>query len=518
MIVSINLLQQLNTISNPNGVGLPVSQYVQAMQTALTDQLTTAPKNQLATLQTSYSALTALQTALTTFQQATFTLASAQTWNAITATSSNSSAFTATASAGAQPSNYSLQVTNVATNQIDIQNLSSQFQKSASGPSNFNSGTIVITPNTLNAGKPVTINVSAGDSLDTIVNNINAQSATTGVQASVINNGQNQYLLSISSMQTGNANGFSLSGTLIGSGTGQLQTTVPSSTANYNAQIVLDGQTITSSSNTFTNNIPNVTIQVSQTMTSAGSLSLTTSANGPESAVQTWMNAYNKLIDLVKQDTAYTPPPAGSSSSQGTAGPLFNDPNATGLLDQLPTVLNQTTSSVGSSAVNSLASLGIVINPQNGHLEFQPSSGFGFSGNNFTGSLQDGKTMFETAMSTNPSAVENFFGVVQNGNSSTAVPVSGVLGSMNKMLQTFLYGSGGAQSPIQGDLNSIQSQETTVQNYLNLVNKQISDQIANYTNQLNALNSAMAQAQSQMQQLGAMFGGTSSASSSSSIP
>ena len=470
-------------------------------------------------LSTSQSALQALQTALQSFESATQTLASSQNWNAVSATSTNTSAFTVTTSPGAQPSTYSISVTSLATNQIDIQNLSSQYQNTETGPSNLTSGTIAITPKTANNGKAVTFNVTAGESLDSIVSSINQQSATTGVQASVINNGQNQYLLALSSTQTGTANGFSISGTLIGSGSGQIQFPSSPTSGPTNATITLDGQTITSSTNTFTNSIPNVTIQVSQT--GSGTLNVSSDTSSVVKSVQTWMNSYNSLVDLLRKDTAYTPSSTSSSSGQassGTVGPLFNDPNATALLEQLPAQLTQmfTTS---NPAVSSLASIGIVVDPTNGHLEFQPASGFSFSGGStFSGSLQNGQTMFENAVSSSASSVEQLFGVVQNNSLSTAIPNKpSVLYSMYNTLQTFLYGANGV-SPIQGDLNSISAQKTSINSYLNMVNSQINQQIANYTSQLNALNAAMQQSQMQMQKLGALFGGGSSSASSSTIP
>ena len=284
------------------------------------------------------------------------------------------------------------------------------------------------------------------------------------------------------------------------------------------AQINLDGQVLTSSTNTFQNSIPNVTIQVSQTMSSPGTLTLATDPSSVVTAVQTWMNAYNTLIDLVHQDTAYTPASSTSSGSQssGTAGPLFNDPNATGLLEQLPADLNQIFSTT-DSAISSLASIGIVTDPTTGHLEFQPSSGYNLAGSSASVSLQDGKTMFENAYDSDPNAVQQLFGVVQT-TSSTAIPVTGqgVLAAINSTLQTFLYGSGSGTSPIQGDIDSITAQQNNINNYLNMINQQINSQIANYTDQLNALNAAMQQSQTQMQELSALFSGSSYSTSSSS--
>ncbi|WP_281759827.1 flagellar filament capping protein FliD [Alicyclobacillus hesperidum] len=503
-----NLLQQLNTLSNPSGTGLPVSQYAQDLQRILTQELETPSNNELSQLSSQQTALTGLQTALQTFEQATETLSSLQSWSTVTGTSSDPTSFTVTVQPGAQPAMYSLQVTSLASSQTSIQNLSSQFQTSADGSSNLSSGTIVLT-NTVNSSKTATINVSTGESLNDIAAAINQQTSTTGVQASVLTNGQNQYFLSLSSVNTGTANGFTISGSLIGSGTGQIQFATTNAT---DASITLDGQTMTSSTNTFQNYIPNVTIQVSQTMSSAGTLTLSTDASGAEKAVQTWMTAYNTLMDTINKDTAYTPPSAGSSSTQGTAGPLFGDPLAMDLLRQLPAAVSASIST-SSSAINSLASIGIVIDPSNGHLEFQSTSGFSSA----AGTLPDGQSMFESALSSDPTAVQQLFGVVST-TASTAIPQSGVLGNVYNLMNNLLLGnsSGSGTSPIEGELNAISAQQTSIQNYLNLVQQQITNQVNNYTNQLNQLNSVMEQAQAQMKQISAMFG-TSASSSSGGI-
>ncbi|MHB1627061.1 MAG: flagellar filament capping protein FliD [Bacilli bacterium] len=510
----MNLLQQLNTISNPNGVGIPVSTYTSEMQKILTQQLTTVPNNELSTLNASQSALTALQAALQSFQTATYTLASSANWNSVSAASSDPSAFTATTASGAQPGIYSLLVTALAQNQTNIQN--SDFASSASGSSYFTSGTITLTPTTVNGGTTQTINVAASESLNSIASAVNADTALTGVQAQVLYNGSS-YQLGFSATQTGTAYKYKLGGTLIGTGTGQFTTT---NTAPADASINLGGVTLSSSTDTFVNSIPNVTINVANTMSTAGTLSIASSTSGTVAAVQTWMSSYNSLIDLLHKDTAYTPSTNTSNqNASGTSGPLFTDTNANNLLSQLPTAVSQIVSGV-SSNLSSLAAVGIVENPTTGHLEFQSSSGFTGTGSSFTGTLPDGQTMFTNALTSNASGVQQLFGIVQNNTASTAIPTSGVLGNVSNLLTTYLTGAGGQPSPIQSDLNSISAQETNINSYLTQINQQIAQNVANFTSQLNALNAAIQQSQAQTQALSALLGGSSSGSSSSgsSIP
>lgn len=510
--MSVNLLQQLNTIPTPGGVGLPITTYANDMKAALTAQLTTAPQNQLNQLNAQQSAVNALQTALNQFQQATYTIASSQNWNSVTATSSNPSAFSATTASGAQASVYNIQVQSLAQYQTDILQ-TSPVQSSASTGANL-SGSLTITPTgTGTPYKAATINVSSTDSLNTIAAAINNVTSTTGVQAQVLYNGTG-YMLAVSAVQSGTINSYSLGGTLIG-GTASSTQFSDTNTPAQNAQISLDGVSMTSSTNTFTQAIPNVTLNVYQTTssTSTNTLSITSSTSATVQAVQTWMDAYNSVVDLLRKDTSFSSSTNGSGTTTTQTGPLFTDFNANSLLSQLPASVSSMT---GGSGINSLAAVGIVINPSNGHLEFQKSSGYSVGSSSFTGSLQDGKTMFTQALATNPSAVQGLFGVVQNNSVSSAVPTTGVLGNVNTMLNNFLLGQGNQASAFQSDLNSIAAQQKNINDYLAQINAQIKQSVADFTSQLQQLNTAMQHSQAQMQQLSALFGGSQSSTSNSS--
>lgn len=490
-----NLLQQLNTISTPGGSGLPVTTYAQEMQAALQLQLTTGPENQISAYTQQTKAMNALQSALQSLQSASYTLSASQNWTAVTGTSSNPSDFTISVSSGAQPSIYSVDIMNLARNQVDVGATTFAYATSTF----TTAGTFVITPD---SGTALTLTIGTTETLQDLANQINDYtSGTTGtnVQAGIIYNGSS-YQLSLSSDQTGADYGFSVTDLSSIFGT---MTTVSAT----DAQMSLDGITITSQNNTFVNAIPNVTINAVATGT--GTISLNSDSSTAVNAVQTWMTAYNNVVDLLNQDTAATTTASGTQP-----GVLGNDATATNLLSGLPSYIMQTVSNAASPSLTSLAAIGIVVDPTTGHLEFQPSGGFGIGSANV--SLPDGKTTFTQAFNSDPTAVEDLFGVVQNNSLTTAVPTSGTLGNLSKMLTSYLTGSNGQQGAIQSDLNSIQQQQSSVQNYLNLINQQITNQVNNFTQQLNQLNAAMQKNSALMSQMSALISGGSSSTSSSS--
>ncbi len=494
-----NLLQELNTISNPGGTGLPVTTYASEMQQALQLQLLTNPDNQMTSLTNQQTALDALQSALQKLQSATNTLAASQNWNSVTSSNSNPTDYSITVNSGAQPSIYSIDIQGLAQNQIDVGLATGTF---TSTTSTLTTGSFVIQANAMSA--PVTISItSTSETLQDLVNTINTYTYESDVSAGLIYNGTS-YQLSISSNQTGVNYGFSLTGTALG----QFGFTSIATVSATNATMQVDGINVISQNNSFVNAIPGVTINAIATGT--GTVSLSSDSSSIISNIQTWMSAYNSVVDLIKTDTAYT---ASATGTNVTSGPLFNDVVANTLNSSLPNSVMQSVGNTYESSLSSLAAVGIVVDPTTGHLEFQPSTGFGIGTNV---SLADGQTTFTNAMNQDSQAVQALFGVVSSGSLTSAYTTSGVLGNLTTMLNSFLIGSGGQVSAITGDTNSIQKQETNISSYISTLNQQISTQVASFTKQLNDLNAAMQQSQLQVKQLGALLG-TNSSSSSSTI-
>lgn len=491
--LSVNLLQQINSIPNVTGSGVPVAQYSNEMKQILTNQMTSVPNSELKTISNQTTALNSLSSALQQLQTATQTLASAQTWTPINATSSNQNAFTVSASAGALVSSLGVSVTNLAQAQMLV--------ASSTATTVATSGTFEIFAGTGTSGTALaTISVTSGESINDVVTAINQDTVQTGVQAFLMGNGQ----LAMESTQTGSTGAFTLTDT-----SGNFVSSLGLSYAQQaqNASITIGGVTVTSSNNTFSNILPSVTLTA--LATGSGTLDISQNTSGIMSAVQNWMAAYNNVINLANKDTAYT---AATASTPATAGPLSGDPNAMGALSQLPNAIN---SLISGSTLESLSAVGIVIDPTNGNLEFQSTSGFTVNGKNFGGSLQSGQTMFQNAIQNNLTGLENLFGVVQGTTLQTVLPTSGILGNLNNAINYFV-GFGSIQGSIPSELQSLNTQTNNINQYLTQVNQTINNRISAYTSQLNALNASLQHSQSQMALINQLFGSTSSSSSSSS--
>lgn len=495
--MSSNLLQQLSSLPNVGGGGVPVQQYAATLQQVLTKELTSVPNQQIDTLASTSGALNSVEAALAQFQSATQSLASVQSWTPTVVTSSNPAAFTVSGGQGAPTSSFSVSVTSLAQSQLEVAQVSLSVASA--------SGTFYIYSGNTAAGTPLaTISVSSGESLASIVSAINQTTSTSNVQAFVLGNGN----LAVESTLTGAKNAFTLADAT-GSNFISTQTSMSITQKSSDAVISIAGTTVNSSTNTFANVVPGVTLTVLASGAS-GTLNITQDSSKLLSNVKSWMDSYNRVVDILHSDTSYIPSATGKGLGQ--AGPLVGDAAAAGLLSQLPGALNTLLPS--SSTLQSLSSVGIILDPNNGHMEWQSSAGFKANGKSFPGSLQDGQTLFQNAMATNSSAVETLFGVVQNTSLSTVIPNSGVLGNVNNVLNEFL-GFGSSSGIISNELTSISSQTTSLNTYLKQVEQTITDRVNNFTMQLNALNASLAHAQSQMKTLGALLASGSSSTSSS---
>lgn len=500
MSTTSSILQQLNSIPNPGGIGLPVQQYASTLQSALTNSLESVTNNEISVITASQSALTSLQSALAQFQSATDTLSSSQSWSTATVSSSNPTAISATVSPGALPATYSIAVGQLATSQVNFS--LSGMQASASTTSSLSGGIIDMIPAT--TGVTLAVTVTAGESLDAIAQAVNA--LTTLIQASIIDTGSGStpYDLVFQSTQTGSQAAFTLTD---GSGSNLISTQLdvfqPSQLA-QNAIATLDGSvSIQSSTNTFTDAIPNVSFTALAANTSA-TLSVNIDTSSVVSNVQTWMNSYNSLVDLLSTDTAYTP---ATTTLAAQTGPLYSDVNAQGLVSQLPSAAESNVDN--NSTFKDLAAIGIVLDPNTGHLEFQSNTSF----DNTATSQQDGETLFTNALNSNPSELKSLFGVVPNSTPTSAIPASGVLGNMWTLVNG--YGTIAGTGLIGGELTSFTSQLKSLNSYLQSTNQQIQQQVSDFTSQLSQLNATMARTQAQMQTVLALIGGSSNASSSS---
>src|SRR5208337_3841435 len=146
-----------------------------------------------------------------------------------------------------------------------------------------------------------------------------------------------------------------------------------------NAAFTVDGMSMTSQTNTVTNAIAGVTLNL---LGSDPNTTLTVNVGpdtqGIENNINTWINAYNTVISYVNTQNTY------NATSNTTGGPLFGDTNLELIESQLQSAIM---SQVGTGSMDYLADIGITAGS--------------------TGALSLNTTTFDNAISNNFSGVVN---------------------------------------------------------------------------------------------------------------
>jgi flagellar hook-associated protein 2 len=209
------------------------------------------------------------------------------------------------------------------------------------------SGSITITAN----GKSQQIDVSSdNNTLSSLASAIN--SAGAGVTATVLSDSSGSRL-SLVSTSSGAVGQITLSSSLSDTTTGA-SVGFTSSQTGKDASIVVDGTTLTSSSNTVTNAIPGVTFQLLATSVSSSSpvqIQITNDNTDVETAINNLVKAYNAVANDLTTQTG--------KDSSGNPEPLAG----TTILSQLQTSLSGALfAGKASGSINSLEQLGISVN------------------------------------------------------------------------------------------------------------------------------------------------------------
>jgi flagellar hook-associated protein 2 len=431
------------------GSVINVSALVSALVTA-----TEAPQQAIINSQTQavtadISALGNLKGALSTFQNALSGLATPGAFNAQSATSSNTSVFTASASHGAVSGSYSVAVSALASAQQLLSN-------PVAGGSNAAVGT-----GTLNiALGSASFNVSIDGSNNTLTGiaaAINAAANNPGVSAAVLQGTDGAHLV-LSSTVTGAANALSVTETDGGNslaaltyGTGNVANyTVESKAAD--AAFSIAGVPYTSASNTISSALTGVTLTLTGTTATnaTATLSVANDTSSVTSNINAFVSAYNTLQSALSSL-------GGFDATTNTAGAMQGSPILQNIQSQITQALYGT---VGSSSYNTLASVGITTNSD--------------------GSLSVNSTTLQTALSTNFSAVSNLFSGAK-----------GVATQLNSQITTDLGSSGSITSYSQ----SLVKQETDLQTRTNALATQTSALTDSLTQEYAALNVLLSQLQ-----------------------
>ncbi len=261
------------------------------------------------------------------------TLREWETWNKMSAISSDESKVTALASSSAVPATYKIEVTNLAQSHT----LSSDTVTALPGAApDWNANTDLVAGGALVAGDTFTIQgqtitIGATESLNSLVGKINTASTSMStankVQASIINN-----TLVIQRVQTGastitmaetSGNPLQDLGLFIGGTSDYKHVTVAAKDANF----TINGMGITRSSNTnLTDVVTGVTLNLLDETTSPVTLTINHDTATPKTAITDFVEKYNQLAEVLEYFGKKSLGGAGLGGSKiDELGELYND-------------------------------------------------------------------------------------------------------------------------------------------------------------------------------------------------
>ena len=334
-----------------SGLDIPsiVSQLVAADRAPIENRINTqgsAATAKLSALGTIKSALSNLESSLTSLTKAIST-------PSFKTTVATDAGFTASSSSTAGVGSYDIEVVSLAK---------TQKLTSAAMPADslVGEGTLNISID----GNSMEVAVGAAASLASLAREINRVAGGKGVTASVITSDAGQHLV-LNATGTGSAGAMTITHNGAASleafsyppasTTGMAQTVAPS-----NAEVRIDGQTRTGSSNTFTDLVEGVTITLTkETAGNAHNLAIAGDNSGVKTSLQAFVSVYNAAQSALRSTSSY-------NAETQKASALTGDSMVRGLQNQLRNIL-------GNTNISDLKALGVSV-AKDGVLSFDGSA------------------------------------------------------------------------------------------------------------------------------------------------
>lgn len=337
------------------GSGLDINSLVAQLVAAEAEPVNKRLDRRESGYQAQISGLGALKSALSELQAALEGLKTTASFKGTSVTSANPERFTASASGDAAPGRFSIEVLQLAS----AQKLRSQgFSNEASA---VGTGSL-----TISVGEAA-FSVAIDDSINTLAgirDAINSASDNTGVAATIVNvddgSGGTESRLVLTSEQPGSSSVITVAvndddgddsddAGLSRLASAHLIELDPAK----DAQIMIDGQAVTRSSNFISDGIDGVTIELlSETPEGEGPVDLTLSQDNSVAgdAIDTFVESFNTLVDVLNQVARY-------DADTGHAGALFGDSAVRNVEFQLRGLLGSRL--VDSGSLQSLADIGL---------------------------------------------------------------------------------------------------------------------------------------------------------------
>jgi flagellar hook-associated protein 2 len=453
-----------NTAALLSGNGIDVSSVVSQVQAASNGQLTIW-QGDVTSLKTQATAIGTINTDLTSLQTAVQALASPTgVLTQLSAGSSEPTVVSATAQSGATPAIYNIAVTTLASAGTLYTDALANATTSIL-PANATTGDLQVQvggSTGITADIPITSGTGGNNTLTTLANSINTLSATNkwGITASVLTDASGSRL-AIYSQSTGSSGALS-----IPANTNTTSLNFEPPVGGTNAVFSLNGIPYSSSTNTVTGAIADVTLNLISTDPSPVEILVSTNTANITTAINNFVTAYNTVIGDI--NTQFTVDP-----STNQEGPLGGDTYLRSLQSSLLSDLGyQTTDATSvSSGLTNLAAVGIVMN-NDGTLTVNQTA-------------VDTDTQYSPALpdvlSSNPSALLNFF---QNSSST------GFANNLNTDLTNL---TGPSTGVLNEDLTANQDQQSDLSTEITNFQTQAAAQKVQLTQQFDNVNSSLEQ-------------------------
>jgi flagellar hook-associated protein 2 len=449
--------------------GLDTDSIIQQLM-AIDQQKVTAVKNQQSGVTAHQNALKAIQSKLDAFKAAAATLSDAATWKAAqSVASSDTSKIDVALTSGA----------GIGGHTISVSKLASSAQHGFDFTPGTTAGQLTLyygtDPNAAGASK-VTIDVAADATASDVATAINANEDSPVYAAVVDDNGTDKLVLS--ARKTGQSSDFTVDASALSAGAMTEDAAYARTGSALNAVYRLDDDTTdrTSETNTLTNAIPGETVTLKGVTSSPVSVTTNAAAIDPTKvtkAVQAFVDAYNAVVTTVRSGLTQKPVVQKSTASDYQTGTLFGDSGLDGMLSQMKGVLTQTVSGLG---LTSLADIGITVPKSTGTTPTQDAT--------------DGKLVFDsgaftTALNADYTKVRDLF----QGKGTTK--------GFASLVSDFVDAQDGTNGVLTGRVASDDQQLKDYTSQIDGMNQRMTDEQTRLKAQFAAMESALAQAQTQ---------------------
>jgi len=422
----------------------------------------------ITSLSTSFSSA---KSAVSDFESAANKLALASTFSQFTTSSSDITKATISATSSASLGSYQLAVTNLASAQtLASGTFSATTDKLGTGTLTIALGTPTYSGSTYSSfSQTSSVDITIDSSNNTLAGVRDAiNSAGAGVSASILKNGDDYQLLLVSE-ETGLSKSMSLTvsdsegGDTDDGGLSRLAfnssgSQLTQSAAGANANFSINGLAVSSASNTVTDVIDGVTLNLLSATSSAITIDVKTDTDTIVADVQAFVDKYNAYTTLFKDFTKY-------DATTGTAGVLQGDSTARSVMSQIRSELGKSVTGLGGS-YTSLADVGISID-KSGVMTFTQST-------------------FKTVFAAAPNEVTGVFA----STTVSGTAVEGVAEKLETLMEGFLVSTTGI---FDSRISSLNTELTDIADDRADLARRMQSLEDRYFAQLNAMDSLLAE-------------------------